>query len=48
MKPHRHAMIQMRPRNRSILNLLRVKYREMARVSIFIENIRQQISFALS
>ena len=46
MKPHGHAMIQMRPRNRPILNLLRIKYREMARVTIFIKNIREQISFA--
>ena len=48
MESHWHAMIQMRPRNRPTLNLLRIEYREMTRVSILIENIRQQIPFAFS
>ena len=48
MKSHGHAMIQMRSRNWPILDLLRIENREMARVSIFIENIRQQIPFAFS
>ena len=48
MKPDGHAMVEMRPRNRPTLNLLRIENREMTRISIFIKNIRQQISFALS
>ena len=48
MKSHWHAMVQMRSRDRPTLNLLRIKNRKMARVSIFIEDIRQQIPFAFS
>ena len=48
MKSHRHAMVQMRPRNRPTLNLFRIEDREMVRISIFIKNIRQQISFAFA
>ena len=48
MKSHWHAMIQMRPGDRPTLNPLCVEYREMASVSIFIKNIRQQIPFAFS
>ena len=48
MKPYRHAMLEMRPRNRPTLNLLCIKNRQMTSIPIFIENIRKQISFALS
>ena len=48
MKSHRHTMIQVRPRNGPTLNLLRIENRKMARVSILIKNIRQQIPFTFS
>src|SRR5580658_2417920 len=47
MESYWHPMVEMRPRDRPLLNLLGVKNREMARVAIFIENVGQQIAFAL-
>ena len=48
MESYWHPMVEMRPRDRPLLNLLGVKNREMARVAIFIENVGQQIAFALA
>ena len=48
MKSHRHAMVEMRPRDRSTLNLLGIEDRKMASVPVLIEDIRQQIPFAFS
>ena len=48
MESHRHAMVEMRSRNRPTLDLLRIENREMARVPIFVENVRQQITFAFA
>jgi len=40
-------MVEMGARDRASLNLLGIKYREMTRVAIFVEDVGEQISFAL-
>jgi hypothetical protein len=43
-----HAVVEMRTRDRSAIELLGVEYGEVARVAVFIEDVGEQIPFALA